>query len=77
MKVIRKVRNVYSFGDLDSGDVFKLSETGHLFMKIDNPNKTFLNGLDIEEGKSYEFYSTDEVLRVDGCFVEGMDEHDD
>ena len=76
MKVIRKVRNVYSFGDLDSGDVFKLSETGHLFMKIDNPNKKFLNGLDIEEGKSYEFYSTDEVIPVDGCFVEGMVEHD-
>lgn len=76
MKVIRKVRNVYSFGDLDSGDVFKLSETGHLFMKIDNPNKKFLNGLDIEEGKSYEFYSTDEVIPVDGCFVEGIDEND-
>ena len=32
MKVIRKDRNVCSFGDLDSGDVFKLSETGHLFI---------------------------------------------
>ena len=36
--------------------------------------------LDIEEGKSYEFYSTDEVIPVDGCFVEGfvegMVEHD-
>ena len=76
MKVIRKDRNVCLFENLDLGAVFRLSEAGKLFMKIDNPNRKFLNGLDIEEGKSYEFYSTDEVIPVDGCFVEGMVEYD-
>ena len=76
MKVIRKDRNVCSFGDLDSGDVFKLSETGHLFMKIDNPNRKFLNCLDIETGKLYEINSMETVTLVDGCFVEGAIEND-
>ena len=70
MKVIRKRQNVCSFEDLDFGDIFKLSETGSLFMKIDNLY------LDIEEGRLYGLNSSDEVIPVDGCFVEWMVEHD-
>lgn len=76
MKVIRKDNKVCLFKDLDSGDVFKLSETGRLFMKITNSDKEFLNCLDIEEGRLGEIYSTDGVISVDGCFVEGIVEHD-
>lgn len=76
MKVIRKDRNVCLFEDLDLGAVFRLSETGSLFMKIDNPNNKVLSSLDIETGRLYEIYSIDEVISVDGCFVEGAIEHD-
>ena len=76
MKVIRKRQNVCSFEDLDFGDIFKLSETGILFMKIANQYSESLNCLDIETGKLYEVDSMDEVIPVDGCFVEGMVEHD-
>ena len=76
MKVIRKGRNVCLFEDLDLGDVFRLSETGSLFMKIDNPDNKVLSSLDIETGRLYEMYSVDEVIPVDGYFVEGMVEHD-
>ena len=76
MKVIRKGRNVCLFEDLDLGDVFRLSETGSLFMKIDNPDNKVLSSLDIETGRLYEMYSKDEVISVDGCFVEGIDEND-
>lgn len=71
MKVIRKGRNVCLFEDLDLGDVFRLSETGSLFMKIDNPDNKVLSSLDIETGRLCEMYSTDEVILVDGCFLEG------
>lgn len=54
----------------------KMSETGSLFMKIDNPNNKVLSSLDIETGRLYEIYSIDEVISVDGCFVEGAIEHD-
>lgn len=76
MKVIRKDRNVCLFEDLDLGAVFRLSEKGNLFMKIDNLNNKVLSSLDIETGRLYEIYSIDEVIPVDGCFVEGMVEHD-
>lgn len=76
MKVIRKGRNVCLFEDLDLGDVFRLSETGSLFMKIDNPDNKVLSSLNIETGRLYEMYSKDEVISVDGCFVEGIDEND-
>lgn len=76
MKVIRKDRNVCLFEDLDLGAVFRLSETGSLFMKIDNPNNKVLSSLDIETGRLYEMYSTDEAIPVDGCFVEGAIEND-
>ena len=76
MKVIRKGRNVCLFEDLDLGDVFRLSETGSLFMKIDNPDNKVLSSFDIETGRLYEMYSKDEVISVDGCFVEGIDEND-
>ena len=76
MKVIRKDRNVCLFGDLDLGAVFRLSETGSLFMKIDSPNNKVLSSLNIETGRLYEMYPTDEAIPVDGCFVEGMVEHD-
>lgn len=76
MKVIRKDRNVCLFEDLDLGAVFRLSETGSLFMKIDNLYNKVLSSLDIETGRLYEMYSTDEVISADGCFVEGIDEHD-
>ena len=46
------------------------------FKKIDNPNNKVLSSLDIETGRLYEMYSVDEVIPVDGCFVEGMVEHD-
>ena len=78
MKVIRKVRNVYSFKNLDPGDVFKFSETGSLFMKIANQYSESLNCLDIETGKLYEVNSMDEFTKVDGYFIEeeGVVEHD-
>ena len=76
MKVIRKDGKVCLFKELESGDVFKFSETGSLFMKITNPYGRSLNGLDIEKGILQECYSTDKVISVDGCFVEGMVEHD-
>lgn len=76
MKVIRKGRNVCLFEDLDLGDVFRLSETGSLFMKIDNPDNKILSSLNIETGRLYEMYSKDEVISVDGYFVEGIDEND-
>lgn len=76
MKVIRKDSNVCSFEDLDLGDVFRLPETGSLFVKIDNPNNKVLSSLDIETGRLYEMYSVDEVIPVDGYFVEGMVEND-
>lgn len=76
MKVIRKGRNVCLFEDLDLGDVFRLSETGSLFMKIDNPDNKVLSSLNIETGRLYEMYSKDEVISVDGCFVEGIDGND-
>lgn len=76
MKVIRKNSNICLFENLDPGDVFKMSERGSLFMKIDNPYNNSLNCLDIEEGILYEIISKDEVIPVDGCFVEGMVEND-
>lgn len=76
MKVIRKRQNVCSFEDLDFGDIFKLSETGSLLMKIDNLYNESLKCLDIEEGRLYGINSSDEVIPVDGYFVEGMVEHD-
>lgn len=76
MKVIRKDRNVCLFENLDLGAVFSLSEAGKLFMKIDNPNNKVLSSLDIETGRLCEMYSVDEVIPVDGYFVEGMVEHD-
>ena len=76
MKVIRKDRNICSFKNLDSGDIFKFSETGSLFMKIANQYRESLNCLDIEIGKLYEANSMDEVIPVDDCFVEGMVDHD-
>ena len=76
MKVIRKDRNVCLFENLDLGAVFRLSEAGKLFMKIDNPNNKVLSSLDIETGRLYEMYSVDEVIPVDGYFVEGMVEYD-
>ena len=76
MKVIRKGRNVCLFEDLDLGDVFRLSETGSLFMKIDNPDNKVLSSLNIETGRLHEMYSKDEVISVDGCFVEGVDGND-
>lgn len=76
MKVIRKDSNVCSFEDLDSGDVFKFSETGSLFMKIVNPAKEFLNCLNIEVGKLSVINSNEVVIPVDGYFVEGMVEND-
>ena len=51
MKVIRKDRNVCLFENLDLGAVFRLSEAGKLFMKIDNPNNKVLSSLDIETGR--------------------------
>lgn len=76
MKVIRKRCDVCQFEDLNFGDIFKLSETGILFIKINNLYNKPLNCLDIETGKLYEINSTDEVIPVDGCFVEGIDEND-
>ena len=76
MKVIRKDSKVCLFEDLDSGDIFKFSETGSLLMKIANQYSESLNCLDIEIGKLYEVNSADVVIPVDGCFVEGMAEHD-
>ena len=76
MKVIRKDRNVCLFENLDLGAVFRLSEAGKLFMKIDNPDNKVLSSLDIETGRLYEMYSKDEVISIDGCFVEGIDEND-
>ena len=76
MKVIRKRCDVCQFEDLNFGDVFKLSETGSLFIKINNLYNKPLNCLDIETGKLYEINSTETVTLVDGYFVEGMVEHD-
>ena len=76
MKVIRKRCDVCQFEDLNFGDIFKLSETGILFMKIDNPYNESLKCLDIEEGRLYGLNSSDEVIPVDGCFVEGAIEND-
>ena len=76
MKVIRKDRNVCLFENLDLGAVFRLSETGSLFMKIVNPAKESLNCLNIEVGKLNVINSNEVVVPVDGCFVEGMVEHD-
>ena len=76
MKVIRKDRNVCLFENLDLGAVFRLSEAGKLFMKIDNPNNKVLSSLDIETGKLYEINSMETVTLVDGCFVEGAIEND-
>ena len=44
-------------------------------MKIDNPDNKVLSSLNIETGRLYEMYSKDEVISVDGCFVEGVDEN--
>lgn len=78
MKVICKRRNICSFKNLDPGDVFKISETGSLFMKIANQYRESLNCLNIETGKLYEVNSIDEVTKVNGYFIEegGMVEHD-
>lgn len=54
MKVICKRRNICSFKNLDPGDVFKISETGSLFMKIANQYRESLNCLNIETGKLEE-----------------------
>lgn len=71
MKVIRKCRKICLFKELEPGDVFRFSETGSLFMKITNPYGRSLNGLDIEKGILQECYSTDEIIPVDGYFIEG------